>query len=261
MNDFGGKVAIVSGAGSGIGQATAKLFADRGAKVVVCDVNEAGGEDTVEQIKRAEGEAFFVKADVSQNAQVQEVVGQAMSRYGGVHVLHNNAAILRTHHGGLDEASEQDWRQVIDINLTGVFLMAKAVAPVMRAQGGGAIVNMASSAALHTLPYGLAYTAAKAGVLHLTRSLAEALAPDKIRVNAICPYGVDTPMVSDSLRERRTENTQSWLLQPSDVADLVAFLASHESMTGQGIVVEMQQDGRRFFTVKPPEAEPFDELT
>ena len=252
MGSIADKVAIMTGAGSGIGRASAKLMADKGAKVVVVDMNEKGGRETVRQIQEAKGEGFFVAADLSENRQVQEVVGQTLSRYGAIHVLHNNAGILRTH-ASFEESSEEDWRRVLDVNLTSIFLMTRAVVPMMRAGGGGAIVNMASSAALDPLPYGLAYSASKAGVLHVTRSFADLLKDDKIRVNAICPRGVDTQMVSQVRRESTERPVSQWLLQPSDIADLVHYLATHDTLTGQGIIAE-NDDGRRKFSKLRPYA-------
>ncbi len=241
MGKLDNKVAIVTGAASGMGRATAALLASEGAKVVVADLDEAGAAETVSQIASAGGEAVAVVGDTSVNKDVQEVVGTALSSYGGVDALHNNAGILRSY-GSIEEHPEDVWRRVVDVNLTGYFLMSRAVLPLMRA-GGGAIVNTASMAAIHPYAPGPAYSASKAGVLSLTTAFAEAGAADGVRVNAICPGGVDTPILKWASQPVPDDRTGMGLLDPSDVARLVLYFITHPDMTGQ-IVAANWVEGR-----------------
>ncbi len=241
MGKLDGKVAIVTGAASGMGRATAALLASEGAKVVVADVDDAGAAETVSQIAAAGGEAVAVVGDHSVNKDVQEIVGTALSNYGRVDALHNNAGILRSY-GSIEEHPEDVWRRVVDVNLTGYFLMSRAVLPLMRA-GGGAIVNTASMAAIHPYAPGPAYSASKAGVLSLTTAFAEAGAADGVRVNAICPGGVDTPILKWASQPVPDDRSGMGLLDPSDVARLVLYFVTHPDMTGQ-IVAANWVEGR-----------------
>ena len=233
MVKLDGKVAIVTGAASGMGRATAVLLASEGAKVVVADIDEAGAAETVSLIAAAAGDAVAVGGDTSVNKDVQQIVGTALSAYGRIDALHNNAGILRTF-PSIEEHSEEVWRRVVDVNLTGYFLMSRAVLPLMRA-GGGAIVNTASMAAIHPYGPGPAYSASKAGVLSLTTAFAEAGAADGIRVNAICPGGVDTPILKWASVPVPDDRSGMGLLDPSDVARLVLYFITHPDMTGQAI--------------------------
>ncbi len=163
MGTLQGKVVVISGAASGIGRATALLLAHDSARVVVADVNAAGGKETVAQVTQAGGEAMFVQTDVRSTTEVQALMEQTVARYGRIDVLHNNAAVVR-YTKSIDDVTEADWRWILDVNLTSYFVACKAAAPIMRRQGGGAIINMGSVAALQpSAPY-LAYSAAKHGV-------------------------------------------------------------------------------------------------
>ena len=241
MGKLDDKVAIVTGAASGMGRATAALLASEGANVVVADLDEPGAAETVSLITADGGEAVAVVGDHSVNKDVQQIVGAALSNYGRIDALHNNAGILRSY-GSIEEHPEDVWRRVIDVNLTGYFLMSRAVLPLMRA-GGGAIVNTASMAAVHPYAPGPAYSASKAGVLSLTTAFAEAGAADGVRVNAICPGGVDTPILKWASQPVPDDRSGLGLLDPIDVARLVLHFLTHPDITGQ-IVAANSIDGR-----------------
>lgn len=239
-----GKVALITGAGSGQGRAAARLFAQEGAKVVVTDVAVEGGEETVRLVKAAGGEASFVAMDVSQSADVERGVRLAVQTYGGLHALYNNAAIWRL---GFDnrvtELAEEAWEKIISVNLKGVYLCCKYGIPELIKAGGGSVINTASVAGLigsgqptHT------YAASKGGVISLTRAMAIAYAPQKVRVNVICPGGVDTPMIAPlitdtGVRERfAASHPLGRMGTPEDIAYCALYLASDESSWVTGSV-------------------------
>jgi len=243
-----GKVALITGAASGIGRATALLFAREGARVVVADMNEAGGRDTVETIRQQGGEAIFVPVDVTRAADVKRMVDTAVETYGRLDVLFNNAGIA--HRAAVDECSEEDWDRVIAINLKGVFLGCKYAVPVMKQQGGGTIINTASGAGLVGTVRSPAYCASKGGVVLLTKQMAIDFARDKIRVNAICPGAVDTPLMEIVFREMSDDLVEAKrtyeerlprgrMLAPEDIAHVALYLAGDESgfMTGNPFMV------------------------
>ena len=241
-----GKVALVTGGSSGIGQATAQIFAREGAKVVVADVLVEGGEETVRLIKAAGGDAIFVKTDVSRPAEVEAMVKRAVETYGCLDCAFNNAGI----EGALQPTSEYDeamWDRVISINLKGVWLCMKYEIPQMLKQGSGAIVNTASAAGLVGVQGLSAYTAAKHGVNGLTKTAALEYAKSGIRINSVCPGGVDTPMV----RRVFGNNPQfaeaaaavepvGRLAQPAEIGEAVVWLCSEAAsfVTGLPMAVD-----------------------
>jgi NAD(P)-dependent dehydrogenase (short-subunit alcohol dehydrogenase family) len=243
------KVAIVTGAGSGIGKATALLFAEQGARVVVADINQGTGDQTATEIQDLGGDALFVETDVAQVVDVERMVKQALDTYGRVDILVNNAGILRM--GSAEETSDDDWRAVISVNLEGVFFCSRAVLPPMRREGGGCIVNIASGAGLAGVPFSAAYCASKGGVVLLTKQMALDLEQDNIRVNAVCPGAVDTPLMQTMFEYHRHDEPETYrqeyeealpmgrMLHPREVAYQVLFLASHRSylLTGHCIVI------------------------
>lgn len=241
------KVAVITGSGSGIGKATALLFAEESAQVVVVDINEHAGQQTVTTIQGKGGKALFVRADVSKAVDVEGMVSQTVNALGRLDILVNNAGILRM--GSVEETSEDDWKAVLGVNLDGVFLCSKAVVPQMRKQGGGVIVNIASGAGLSGVARSAAYCASKGGVVLLTKQMAIDYEKDGIRVNAVCPGAVDTPLMQIMFDEKedpvaaRQEYEAGLplgrMLDPREVAYHVLFLASHKSyfMTGQCVVI------------------------
>jgi NAD(P)-dependent dehydrogenase (short-subunit alcohol dehydrogenase family) len=240
-----GKVAIVTGSASGIGRATARLLAREGARVMVADIDVAGGQATVESITQTGGEAEFIETDVARADQVQAMVARAVARFGRLDVLHNNAywAPLNT---PVVDTTEEQWQRTIDVTLKSVYLGCKYAIPVMLERGGGSIVNTASTAALVASPQFAAYAAAKGGVVALTRNVAFDYGPRGIRCNAVCPGLIETPATAPVLADAQR---RQWLTEkivvgrigrPDDIAAAVLYLASDESafVTGQTIVVD-----------------------
>lgn len=227
-----GKVALVTGAGSGIGRAVALAYAASGAKVVVSDINEAGGNETVAQITTAGGTAVFCKADTSRAKDNEALVETALRTYGALHIACNNAGI-----GGataaVGDTQPEDWDKVIGINLSGVFYGMRYQIPAMLKSGGGAIVNMASILAQVGFREHAGYVAAKHGVVGLTRTAALEYAPHNIRINAVGPAFIRTPLL-DSLSEDMFKALTSLhpvgrLGEPSEVAELTLWLSSDKA--------------------------------
>lgn len=239
-----GKVAIVTGAGSGIGRASAILFAKEGAKVVVADYDEKGGRETAAMIAKAKGRAIFVKADVSKGAYAKAIVAAAVKNFGKLNILYNNAGIVRW--GNAVECTEEDWNRVIDINLKGAWLCSKFAIPELIKAGGGSIVNTASIAGCVAFSKIAAYCASKGGLIELTKSMALDFAPKKIRVNAICPGVIRTGMTKGILNDKKTMQGMlratviGRLGEPEDIAYAALYLASDESsfVTGTTIVAD-----------------------
>lgn len=244
------KVALVFGAGSsgpgwGNGKAAAALYAREGARVYAVDLRAEAAEETRRVIEAEGGQCTALVADVTQSAQIQAVVARVLDEAGRIDILHNNVGI--TEMGGPIEASEESWHRVLDTNLTGVFLTCKHVLPAMLAQGGGSIINISSLASIqvNTYPY-TSYYAAKAGLNHLTRSLAVRYAPDNIRVNAVLPGVIDTPLIYqqiagqfqdvEAMRQRRNAASPMGRMGDAwDVAHAALFLASDEAKYITGV--------------------------
>jgi len=242
-----GKVALITGAGSGMGRAAAELFGREGARVVVCDLADEPGKATVDAVRAVGGEATFVRADVSQWNDCVAMVRAAVDTYGGLHVVYNNAGIFPADDGGVLDTPEPTWDRVMDVNLKGVWLGCKAAIPALRASGGGSIVNVASFVALvGAATAQIAYTASKGGVLAMTRELAVEYARQGIRANALCPGPIETPLLQELLAdpERRARRMvhipMGRLGRAEELAKAALFLASDDSsfMTGAALVVD-----------------------
>jgi NAD(P)-dependent dehydrogenase (short-subunit alcohol dehydrogenase family) len=244
-----GKVAVITGASSGIGRATALLFSTEGAKVVVSDIDSDGGNETVRMIGDRNGDAFFVQADVSRGEDVRKMIGKTVEQYGKLDILFNNAGIGCA--GTVVDIPEEKWDRTIEVNLKSVFLACKYAIPFMMKQGGGSIINAASVNGLFGFYNEAAYDASKGGVVLLTRATALDFGSRNIRVNCICPGVVETSMTrnwiesSPNPEEFRRELVGlhpglNRLITPDEVAHVALFLASDESsgITGAAYTVD-----------------------
>ncbi len=235
------KVAIITGAASGIGKATAILFAEHGAKVVVADIDENGGNQTVANIKDNDNEAIFIHTDVTINEDTEQMVEKTLKTYGKLDVLFSNAGIAMRL--PVADLSVEDWHRCLDVNLTGVFLCAKAAIPAMKQNGGGSIINMSSIYGLVGADVRAAYVASKGAVTNLTRSMALDYAEDNIRVNCICPGFVETPLVAGVVKnpteyqKLANKHPMRRLGQPEEIAYGALYLASDESAFVTGIAL------------------------
>lgn len=234
---FQGKVAIVTGAASGIGRATALRLASEGAGVLLGDRDEPLGRETAALIKAAGGVASFERVDVRNEESVAAMVATAVERYGGLDLAHNNAGVV-DRVMRITEMGGDRWDRMIATNLSSVFYCLKHEIPAMLERGGGAIVNTSSGAGLHG-GAGLAhYSAAKHGVIGLTRSASDEFAREGVRVNAVCPGLVDTPLVQGSTFDA------DFKAEPAQIAEVVAWLLSDDSSWVSGQPIEVNGGGR-----------------
>jgi NAD(P)-dependent dehydrogenase (short-subunit alcohol dehydrogenase family) len=250
MGRFDGKVAVVTGGGSGIGRATCLRFAEEGASVVVAEIDEKHGQAVADEIRGAGKKAIFVRTDVADESSVRAAVSRAAAEYARIDILVNSAAVFVLK--GID-ATVEEWRKVLEVNVMGSALMAKHVVPHLRKAGGGAIVNLGSISSFIAQPQFVTYNTTKTAILGLTRCLALDLAPDNIRVNAVCPGAVWTPIVMDltaqaGMDRKAADASPQWggahmikrIADPREIANAILFLASSEAsfVTAESLMVD-----------------------
>ncbi|HZQ34468.1 MAG TPA: glucose 1-dehydrogenase [Dehalococcoidia bacterium] len=251
MARLAGKVAVITGAASGMGEATARLFAQEGASVLIADLQDEKGAAVVREIEATGGKAAYAHADVSSGEDVQAVFRRAAELWGGIDIVYNNAGV-GYNEGRIGDAAEEDFDRIIAIDLKGVWLGMKHSLPYLIARGGGSIISTASIAGLLGFATLGSYSAAKGGVIQLTKVLAVEYARENIRANCICPGGIATPLVLENPRFLTTVPREVQLEnmaqiqpirragQPLDIAQAALWLASDESsfVTGQALVVD-----------------------
>jgi NAD(P)-dependent dehydrogenase (short-subunit alcohol dehydrogenase family) len=243
-----GKIAVITGAASGIGRATALLFAREGASVVLTDINESAGQTVANEIAQHGGRAIFEPGDVTRAADCQRVTERAVGDFGAVHVLFNNAGIIRR--ASVVELSEADWDRVMAVNVKAIFLMSRQAIPIMAAAGGGCIINTASGWGLAGGPRAAVYCASKGAAVLLTKAMAIDHGSQHIRVNCICPGDTDTAMLRNEAQQLGQPNEQfladganrplGRVGQPEEIAQAALYLASDASsfVTGTALVVD-----------------------
>jgi NAD(P)-dependent dehydrogenase (short-subunit alcohol dehydrogenase family) len=242
------RVALITGAASGIGRATALLFAREGASVVAVDLDETRGKQVVGEISAGGGRAKFMQADVSRADDCQQVIERAVAEFGRIDILFNNAGIIRR--ATVIDLSEEDWDRVVDVNVKSIFLMSRLVVPIMARVGGGSIINTASGWGLAGGAKAAAYCASKGAVVLMTKAMAVDHGPQNIRVNCICPGDTDTGMLRNEARQLGEEERQflaesarrplGRIGAPEEIAKAVLYLAGDSSsfVTGTAVVVD-----------------------
>ena len=245
---FAGKVAVVTGGAGGVGRALVRKLAHEGTAVMVADVSDAGCRSLVADIPPAGGTIAFVAGDLRDKAYCERVVTETVDRFGGVDLLFNNAGIIPR--GTILETSDEMWHAAIDVNLTAMFYVCRAAIPRMKERGGGAIVNTASTWGVYPGPGHIAYCTSKGAVASFTKSLGRDHAPDGIRVNAVCPHEINTPMLRSGFERRGLDPQRGieelnktvplgHIAEPEEIADVMVFLASDEARYIAGETVEV----------------------
>ncbi len=247
-----GKVGVITGGGSGIGRATSERLAREGAAIVVADLDQAGGNETIKRIEAAGGKAVFVHADVVKIEDARRMLDTAITKFGRLDILHNNAGI-GVGAPGFPDAPPERWHLVVEIDLQAVILGTGLAAPLMQKNGGGVIINTASMAGLYPHRQDAVYGAAKGGVVNFTHSLASWESERKIRVNCICPGIVDTPLVRKGLEQAEKFGIKSWLpskmIEPEEIADAIVTLVRDDSLFGCSL--EVRPTGRQIVDPRP----------
>ena len=251
MSRLDGKVAFITGAGSGIARAAARIFAREGAKVVIVEINPELGSATEQMVRKGSGEALFIETDVTREESVKRAVAQAVDRFGKLDVLYNCAGGSVPQDGHVTEVDLAVWSRTVTLDLFGPMLCCRHAIPEIIKAGGGAVINMSSGAALRGASPAHIYTAAKGGILSLTRALAGAFAKKNVRVNAICAGRILTeriirkygtldkpgPVVDRQDAAGRVQEYPFWVGQPGDIANIALFLASDESRMITGATI------------------------
>jgi len=243
-----GKVAVITGAASGIGLATARTLAQAGARIALLDIDEKKGREAEEEIRKTYGEAKFFRCDVRSDAECGKAIEGVCREFGGIDILINNAGVIRRK--SIADTNEEEWNLVVDVNLKGIYLVSRHVIPHLIRNGGGAIVNIGSGWGLHGGPNAAAYCASKGGVVNLTRAMAIDCGKDNIRVNCVCPGDTETPMLKGEAAQLG-EDEKKFLSEaarrplnrigrPEDISNAVLYLVSGLSswVTGSVIVVD-----------------------
>ncbi|MFL5282748.1 MAG: SDR family NAD(P)-dependent oxidoreductase [Rhodopila sp.] len=228
-----GKVAVITGAGTGIGRATAKLFAQEGARVVIAEINTEAGEQTAQLIVQAGGDAIAIRTDVTEPDSIQSTIEIAVRHYGALHILHNNAGGSTPQDNDVTAAPLDEFWRAIKLDLYGTFLGCRFGIPAIQRSGGGSVINMSSNVALMGIPGRDCYTAAKGGISAITRSMAVEFAP-AVRVNAIAPSATMTDRVAklvagNAALDKMAKSHLLGLIEPEDIATMALYLASDES--------------------------------
>jgi NAD(P)-dependent dehydrogenase (short-subunit alcohol dehydrogenase family) len=248
MARFTGKAAVVTGAGGGIGRATAEALAREAAKVALVDIKQELLDEAVGAIAAAGGEAIGIRADVSNVDDARRIADQTVAAFGGIDILVNNAAIEI--YGTVVDTPEDEWDRVVAVNLRGVYLMSRFCIPSMAARGGGSVVHLASVQAFTCLPRSAAYVATKGAVVALTRAMALDHAHEKVRVNCVCPGSIETPLLREAAEQEANPEAMfaEWgrrhpigrIGKPQEVAEVILFLASDQSsfVTGSPYLVD-----------------------
>jgi NAD(P)-dependent dehydrogenase (short-subunit alcohol dehydrogenase family) len=242
------KIAVITGGASGIGRATAQLFAQEGATVAILDINSIGGEQAAAEIQKGGGQAFFYLCDVTREEACREAAETIVTRFGKIDILFNDAGVIRR--ASVVNTTEAEWDLVMDINVKSIFLLSKYVIPHMEKAGGGVIINMASGWGLRGGKKAAAYCAAKGAIINLTRAMALDHASQNIRVNCLCPGDTDTPMLRSEANQLNSPLTEFMneaadrplgrVAQPEEIAQAALYLACDSSsfITGTALVID-----------------------
>ena len=245
---FENKVVVITGAAGGVGQTLARLFAKEGARLMLSDLNEEGLQATAAEVKQAGAEVSFLAGNLREKEYCEAVIAQTAEVFGGVDILLNNAGIIPR--GTIEETTDDMWFTAMDVNLNAVFFLCRAAIPHMKQRGGGAIVNTSSVWGTYPGPNHVAYCTSKGAVAALTKNLGRDCAPLGIRVNAVCPHEINTPMIRSGFERRGLDPDQAVeelnksvplgrIAEPEDIADVIAFLASNEARYIAGETVEV----------------------
>jgi NAD(P)-dependent dehydrogenase (short-subunit alcohol dehydrogenase family) len=248
MDTLANKVALITGGSSGIGRATAILFAQEGAAVAIADIDAEGGQAAVNEITLASGKAIFILCDVTRAVDCRRAVEETVAAFGGLHILFNNAGIIRR--ADVISTAEEEWDKVMAVNVKSIFLMSKYAIPYMEKAGGGSIINTSSGWGLRGGDKAVSYCASKGAVTNMTRAMAIDHGKQNIRVNAVCPGDTDTPMLRNEARQLGQPEAQfmaeaaqrplNRYAQPTEIAHAVLYLASQAAsyVTGAALVID-----------------------